>query len=76
MKTKLQKLNDIDFFVTVSLILVGGLSLLVFMAFALYASNPIYAFFWVTVGCGVSMIVWKLIREILIVKYERNEKKV
>jgi hypothetical protein len=74
MKTKLQKLNDIDFMLTVVAILVGGFSFILFVAFALYADKAIYPFFWIMVGCGISLIVWKPIREILIVKYEKDEK--
>ena len=70
MKTKLQKLKDIDFRVTITLILIAGFSMLIEFALVLYAEKVSWLLAYTFAGAMIAVFAWKGIIELLKLKYQ------
>jgi len=74
MKTKLQKLKDIDFRIKIITIIVCGISLIFLIALNIYTPNDYYWPLYILVVTGALFLVWELIYVLLAtLKYNSYE---
>ena len=69
MKTKLSKLMDVDFYITVALILVCGIFMMVLIAMNVYITTTYWPLY-VVAGAAFMLLIWKVMLQYLIVKYQ------
>lgn len=70
MKTKLQKLKDFDFKVTLSATIVIGIFVIILLAITLYTPYVYYWPLYMVAGAAFMLLLWKVVLQYLIVKYQ------